>query len=59
MEVGDSYGRVGGGIEGPEGDRNSTRRPTEPTNLDPLVLSQTEPLIKEHAQAGLRPPVHT
>jgi hypothetical protein len=34
MEVGDSYGRVGGRIEGPEWDRNSTGRPTESTNLD-------------------------
>jgi hypothetical protein len=35
MEVGDPYGRVGGRIEGLEGDRNPTRRPTELTNLDP------------------------
>ena len=27
--------RTEGRIEGPEGDRNSTRRPTESTNLDP------------------------
>ena len=42
-----SYGR----IEGPEGDRNLTGRPTEPTNLD-LWSSPT----KEHTQAGPRPP---
>jgi hypothetical protein len=29
MELGDSYRRVGGEIAGPEGDRNSTGRPTE------------------------------
>ena len=36
MELGDSYGRVGGRIMGPEGDRNSTGRSSESTNLDPL-----------------------
>jgi len=35
MELGNSYGRIGGRIVGPEGDRNSTGRPTETTNLDP------------------------
>jgi hypothetical protein len=35
MELGDSYGRIGGKIAGSKGDRNSTRRPTESTNLDP------------------------
>jgi hypothetical protein len=34
MELGDSYGRVGGIIAGPERDRNSTGRPTELTNLE-------------------------
>ena len=36
MELRDSYGRVGGreGLLGLKGDRNSTRRPTESTNLD-------------------------
>ena len=34
MEVGGSYGKTEGRITGPEGDRNSTRRPTEATNLD-------------------------
>jgi len=28
MKLGDSYGRVGGRILGPEGDRNTTERPT-------------------------------
>jgi hypothetical protein len=34
MELGNSYGRIGGRIAGPEGDRNSTGRPT---NLDPSL----------------------
>ena len=37
MELGDSYGKVGKRIVGPEGDRNSTGRPTESTNLDSWV----------------------
>jgi hypothetical protein len=32
----DSYGRVVGIINSPEGDRNSTGRPTESICLDPL-----------------------
>jgi hypothetical protein len=35
MELRDSYGRIGGRIEGPEGNRNFTGRHTESTNLDP------------------------
>lgn len=35
MELGDSKLGVGGRIEGPKRGRNSTRRPTESTNLDP------------------------
>jgi len=35
MQLGDSYGRIGGRIAGPDGDRNSTRRPTKSSNLDP------------------------
>jgi hypothetical protein len=35
VELGYSYGRIGGRIAGPKGDKNSTRRPTESTNLDP------------------------
>jgi hypothetical protein len=33
MELGDSYGRIGGMISGPKGDKNSTEKP-ESTNLD-------------------------
>jgi hypothetical protein len=35
IELEDSYRRLGGRIVGPEGVMNSTRRPTETTNLDP------------------------
>jgi hypothetical protein len=35
MKLGDSYGRIGGRIVGAKGDRNSTGRPTELTNLGP------------------------
>jgi hypothetical protein len=34
--LGGSYGRIGGRIEAPEGDRNSTGRKTESTDLYPL-----------------------
>ena len=34
IEVGDSYGRIGGRIVGPKGDRNSTGRITGSTSLD-------------------------
>jgi hypothetical protein len=53
MELGD-YGRVGGRIEGPKGDRNSTGRLTESNNLDPWRLyfswrpSESEPPTKKH-----------
>ena len=40
MELGESCGRFGGEIEGPEEDRDSTGRPTEST--DPLGLPETE-----------------
>jgi hypothetical protein len=34
MELRDSYGKIGGRIAGPQGDRNSTGRPTDSTNPD-------------------------
>jgi hypothetical protein len=43
-------------IEGPEGDRKFTGRPTESTNLDSWWLLATEPPTKEHIGAGPRPP---
>ena len=39
-------------------DRDSTRRPTESTNLDPWGLPETELPIKEHTWAGSRSPAH-
>jgi hypothetical protein len=38
MELGDFYGRIKGRNVGPNEDRNSIRRPTESTNLDPWAL---------------------
>jgi hypothetical protein len=35
IELGNSYGRIGIRIAGPEGDRNSIGRATKSTNLDP------------------------
>lgn len=55
MEIGNCYGRVGRKIEGPEEDRYSTERPTDSTNLDHWVLSETEPPTKEHTQARPTP----
>jgi hypothetical protein len=54
-EVRDPYGRIGGKSEGTEGDGNPIDRPTVSTNLDCWELSETEPLIKEHKEAGPRP----
>jgi hypothetical protein len=60
MELGDSYGRIGRRIAGPEGDRNSTGRQTESTNLDPwgsqslnhkprkVTYRQWKPFIPQH-----------
>jgi hypothetical protein len=42
-----SYGRVGERFESPEGDRNSTGRLTESTNLDPWELSVKMNILKE------------
>jgi hypothetical protein len=39
----------------PEGDRNSTGRPTELNSPGPLRLSESEPPTKEHTWAGYRP----
>jgi hypothetical protein len=47
MVLWDSSRRTGGRIAGPEVDRNSTRRSTESTKLDPWELSETEPPTKD------------
>jgi hypothetical protein len=57
MEQAESYGRVGGRMEGPGKDRNSIARLTEPTNMDPWGLSEIELTTKEHTWAGPRLPV--
>jgi hypothetical protein len=46
---------AGGRIEDGEGNRDSTGKPTDSTNLDPWQLSETEPLAKELIWAGVRP----
>lgn len=58
-EVKDPNGRVGGRIEGPEGDGNTTGLPTVSTVLDLWQLSETDPPTEEHTWAGPRPPAHT
>jgi hypothetical protein len=47
MELRESCGRVAGRAEEFTGDRDSTRRPTEATNLHPWSLPETEPPTKE------------
>jgi hypothetical protein len=56
MEFKNSYGRIGEKTVGPEGDRISTGRPTELTNLALWRPSETEPTTKEHTQNIPRPP---
>ena len=58
MDLQESCRRVGGRIEGPQEDSDSTGRPTKSTNLDPWGLPETEPPTKKQAWAGPRPP-HT
>jgi hypothetical protein len=61
MQLRDFYGRFRERIDSPEGDRNSTRRPTESTNLDPWGFWETEPPAKEHTQSrssSSPPPTH-
>ena len=52
MEFGDSYGRLGGRIEGPKGDRNTIQRLTKSTKLDSWDLSENEAPTKVHTWAG-------
>jgi hypothetical protein len=42
-------------IEAARGIKDTTRRPTESTNLGPEGLTETEPPTKEHAWAEPRP----
>jgi hypothetical protein len=59
VELIESYGRVGGRIEEPKGDRDSIGRPIESTNLDPWGLSEAKLPIKEHTWAGPTLAIHT
>ena len=56
MELEESCRRVGGRTKGPKGARDSTRRPTGSTNLDPLGLTEIKTPIKEQAWAEPRLP---
>jgi hypothetical protein len=49
MDLWNSYRRVGRKIEGCKENRNSSGRPREPTNLDPLRLPEIESPNKEQA----------
>ena len=52
MELVESYGRVQDRIK--KAREIKHRRPTESTLLDPWLLPETEPLTKEHSEAGAR-----
>jgi hypothetical protein len=59
MELGDSYGKIGGETVGPKWDRISMGRPTEPSNLDPGGSQGLNHQPKRpHTWAG-RWPLHT
>ena len=58
MELEESCGKVGGRIGRIGRNRESTRRPTESTILDPWGLQETEPSMEEHTWAGPMLPVH-
>jgi hypothetical protein len=45
-------------IEGQGGDKDSTKTPTESTNLEPGRLPETESPTEEHTWAGTRPPAN-
>jgi hypothetical protein len=56
MELVDSYGRVGGKIVSPKGDRNSTGRLTKSINLDPWVCKRLNHQRKNIYALDLSPP---
>jgi hypothetical protein len=47
-----------GRIVGDRKIKNTSRRPTESTNLGSWGLTETKPPMKEHAWARPRPPIH-
>jgi hypothetical protein len=48
-EPGKSFWRRGRRIEGDRGVEDTTRKPTDSTNLGPQGLTETEPTTREHA----------
>jgi hypothetical protein len=54
-EFGNSYGRVGRGIESHERDGKLTGGPTDSTNLEFWELSDTEQPTEEYTEDRLRP----
>jgi hypothetical protein len=52
----ETCGRVRGRIEGTGVVKDTTKRLTEPTNLGPWGLMETEPSTKKHAWTGPRSP---
>ena len=55
MELEESYGRVERRFLAARGVKDTARKPTESTNLDPQGLTETEPLTQRHARDGPRP----
>ena len=55
-ELGESCERVRDKTEQARGVKDTTRRPTESTNLDPEELTESELPTKEHAGAESRTP---
>jgi hypothetical protein len=57
MELGNSYRKIGGRIEGPKRDKNSTGRPAESTNLDTWSSQRlTHQQYKDWTNPPLSPP---
>ena len=54
MALQKSCERVGGRVEESRGDRISTKKPIESTNLDLLGVPESEPPAKSHTLGGLR-----
>ena len=48
QELMESHGRLGHRIEQARGDKYTTRRPTESTNLEAWDLTETKPQTREH-----------
>ena len=50
IRLGESYGRGGGRIKGDREVKDTTRKPTESTNLGPWGLTETEPPTRKPAR---------